>query len=99
MSLYAAKYFANIFGEASDYEKALREKSGTLLAQVKETLSNVGVAENRIRLRMTGASKKDKIFDKILVELKTGGYDTVIVGNIIWQGPRSSSSGVSVSVW
>jgi len=105
VSLYAAKYFADIFGEASDvavtllwvssgtdpdyfetseeasdYEKTLREKGGTLLGQVKETLSNGGVADDRIRLRMTGADKKEKVSDKILAELKTGEYDTVIVG-------------------
>lgn len=66
--------------EASDYEKALREKGGTFLGQVKETLSSGGVSEDRIRLRMTDAHKKEKVSDKIIEELETGEYGTIIIG-------------------
>jgi nucleotide-binding universal stress UspA family protein len=105
VSLYAAKYFTDIFGdspdvgvtllwvssgtdpdyfetteEAREHERELQEKGETLLGRVKGILSGGGVDEGRIHLRVVAAEKKGKTSDKILEELETGEYDTIIIG-------------------
>lgn len=66
--------------EASDYQKAMDEKGRHLLTRAKEILTLGGIGEDRIRLKKVGVGKKTRISDRILQELESGEFDTIVLG-------------------
>ncbi len=102
--LYAANYFAQVFGKVqgigvtllwifkgqdTDFFETLEElqkvdkeaylKGEGILNQAKEIIVQGGVHEGDISIKKAIADKKTGLSDKLMEELKNGGYDTIVL--------------------
>jgi nucleotide-binding universal stress UspA family protein len=102
--LYAANYFAQVFGKVqgigvtllwifkgqdTDFFETLEElqkvdkeaylKGEEILNQARGIIVQGGVNEGDISIKKAIADKKTGLSDKLMEELKNGGYDTIVL--------------------